>query len=79
MSEIDAEVPLMTQGEWMKGCPEGSEQGFLFQLYTQLSNEACSCPSQCGYSIPRQKSLFFALYVCVLSLQPRNPLATDLA
>jgi hypothetical protein len=57
-------IKLMSQGEWMKGCPEGGEQSFLFGLYHQLSEGVCRCP--CGdYSIPRQKSDFFALYVSV--------------
>ena len=30
-------VKLMTQGQWMKGCPEGGEQSFLFGLYSELS------------------------------------------
>ncbi|CAE6396356.1 unnamed protein product [Rhizoctonia solani] len=55
-------VPLMTQSEWMKGCPEGGEQGFLFQLYNGLSTGSCACPSQCGGSRPRSKKDFFAIY-----------------
>ncbi|KAJ7507770.1 hypothetical protein B0H11DRAFT_1968607 [Mycena galericulata] len=36
-------VKLMTQGEWMKGCPppSGGEQSFLFALYSQLSEGKC--------------------------------------
>lgn len=56
-------VPLMTQGEWMKGCPEGGEQGLLFQLYSKLSGETVPCPSGCGRSIVMDKSLFFAIWV----------------
>ncbi|CAE6447861.1 unnamed protein product [Rhizoctonia solani] len=55
-------VPLMTQSEWMKGCPEGGEQGFLFQLYNGLSTGSCACPSQCGASRERSKQDFFAIY-----------------
>ncbi|KDQ17329.1 hypothetical protein BOTBODRAFT_30149 [Botryobasidium botryosum FD-172 SS1] len=58
---FDAKIPLMTQGEWMKGCPEGGEQGFLFQLYSQLSTEACPCADKCGYEVKREKSMFFAM------------------
>ncbi|KAI9507568.1 hypothetical protein F5148DRAFT_1204007 [Russula earlei] len=43
------------------GCPEGGEQGFLFSLYSQLIEGHCPCPS-CGYSIPRAKSHFFAIF-----------------
>ncbi|KAJ1311203.1 hypothetical protein OPQ81_009704 [Rhizoctonia solani] len=55
-------VPLMTQSEWMKGCPEGGEQAFLFQLYNGLSTGSCACPSQCGASKERSKKDFFAIY-----------------
>ncbi|CAE6409284.1 unnamed protein product [Rhizoctonia solani] len=55
-------VPLMAQSEWMKGCPEGGEQGFLFQLYNGLSTGSCACPSQCGASRERSKKDFFAIY-----------------
>ncbi|KAG8860817.1 hypothetical protein FRB91_000605, partial [Serendipita sp. 411] len=52
----------MTQGEWMRGCPEGGEQGFLFSLYQTLASDPCPCPYQCGTSAIRKKSDFFALY-----------------
>lgn len=55
-------VRLITRGEWMKGCPEGSEQSFLFSLSEELSEGVCTCP-HCGDShVTRQKSDFFALY-----------------
>jgi hypothetical protein len=56
-------VNLLTQGQWMKGCPEGGEQSFLFSLYSQLSSPDCSCPQECGASISRSKGDFFALHV----------------
>ncbi|KAG6896936.1 hypothetical protein C0992_005201, partial [Termitomyces sp. T32_za158] len=55
------QVKLMTQGEWMKGCPEGGEQSFLFSLYSQLTEGECSCP-QCGTAVKRNKYDFFAFY-----------------
>ncbi|KAF8313070.1 hypothetical protein DL93DRAFT_1188221 [Clavulina sp. PMI_390] len=58
----DIKAPLMTQGEWMKGCPEGGEQGLLFQLYSKLSGETLPCPNGCGASIVTDKSLFFAVW-----------------
>jgi hypothetical protein len=62
-------VPIMSQGEWMKGCPEGSEQNFLFSLYHELADGSCSCP--CGeHSIPRKCSDFFALHVSPPSHNP---------
>lgn len=54
-------VKLMTQGEWMKGCPEGNEQAFLFALYDYLCTNSCTCPQACGYKVPRKKSDFFPL------------------
>ncbi|KAG6900953.1 hypothetical protein C0993_004390 [Termitomyces sp. T159_Od127] len=60
------QVKLMTQGEWMKGCPEGGEQSFLFSLYSQLSEGECSCP-QCGAPVKRNKYDFFAFYVSSLA------------
>ncbi|KAF9780320.1 ubiquitin conjugating enzyme family protein [Thelephora terrestris] len=55
----DGPVKLMTQSQWMKGCPEGGEQGFLFSLYNELSHDPCQCPSKCGYSVARTKGDFF--------------------
>jgi hypothetical protein len=56
----------MTQNQWMKGCPEGGEQGFLFSLYSQLVEGNCPCPTGCGYSVTRTKSHFFAIFVSSL-------------
>ncbi|KAI0321805.1 hypothetical protein OF83DRAFT_1097239 [Amylostereum chailletii] len=55
-------VKLMTQSQWMKGCPEGGEQSFLFSLYNHLSQGRCMCPHDCGTSVERRKSDFFAIY-----------------
>ncbi len=57
------QVKLMTQGQWMKGCPEGGEQSFLFSLYRELSEGECPCPDGCGISIPRSKREFFGIFV----------------
>ncbi|KAF8195914.1 hypothetical protein K438DRAFT_1826732 [Mycena galopus ATCC 62051] len=58
------QVKLMTQGEWMKGCPppSGGEQSFLFALYSQLSEGSCVCPHECGSSVLRKKSDFFPIF-----------------
>lgn len=63
LEESGSQITLMTQGEWMKGCPEGGEQGFLFSLYQSLTSGTCSCPYQCGSAIERKKSDMFALHV----------------
>ncbi|CCM03344.1 uncharacterized protein FIBRA_05473 [Fibroporia radiculosa] len=60
--EVKEEVMLMTQGQWMKGCPEGGEQSFLFGLYRELSEGECRCPHGCRASIPRKKQDFFSLF-----------------
>jgi len=59
----DGPVKLMTQSQWMKGCPEGGEQGFLFSLYNELSHDPCQCPNKCGYSVARNKGDFFPALV----------------
>ncbi|KAJ3556879.1 hypothetical protein NM688_g1784 [Phlebia brevispora] len=56
------QVKLMTQGQWMKGCPEGGEQSFLFSLYRELSEGECKCPHGCGTAIARSKRDFFPLF-----------------
>jgi hypothetical protein len=61
--QLKQKVPLMTQGQWMKGCPEGGEQSFLFSLYSQLTEGRVPCPHGCDASVPRKKSDFFAIYV----------------
>ena len=71
MPGVNEKIPLMTQGQWMKGCPEGSEQSFLFSLYRELSEGECRCPHGCGASIPRKKSDFYALFVSVISRTSR--------
>ncbi|KAF9451700.1 hypothetical protein P691DRAFT_327967 [Macrolepiota fuliginosa MF-IS2] len=56
-------LKIMTQGQWMKGCPEGSEQSFLFQLYSQLTDETPQpCPQGCGANYTRSKSDFFGFF-----------------
>ena len=72
--EIKQRVKLMTQGQWMKGCPEGGEQSFLFSLYSELSEGSCVCPHGCGRATVRRKADFFAIYVSVLFLPWLTPL-----
>ncbi|KAF6762638.1 ubiquitin conjugating enzyme family protein [Ephemerocybe angulata] len=55
-------VKLLTQGQWMKGCPEKGEQNFLFGLYSQFTETEFKCPHDCGAVIRRNKGDFFALY-----------------
>jgi len=66
--DVKERVKLMTQGQWMKGCPEGGEQSFLFGLYSQLSEGQCTCPHSCGGSLTRKKSDFFAIFVSAFHL-----------
>ncbi|GBE80076.1 ubiquitin conjugating enzyme family protein [Sparassis latifolia] len=60
--DVNEQATLMNQGQWMKGCPEGGEQSFLFSLYQELSQGECRCPHGCGQSIPRQKRDFFTIF-----------------
>ncbi|KAH7914317.1 hypothetical protein BJ138DRAFT_1144039 [Hygrophoropsis aurantiaca] len=62
LPEDNQQVSLMTQGQWMKGCPEGGEQGFLFGLYSELSQGEFSCTPECGYTVKRKKSDFFPIF-----------------
>lgn len=64
--DVNEEATLMTQGQWMKGCPEGSEQSFLFSLYRELGEGDCRCPHGCGEVIPRRKRDFFPLFVSLV-------------
>ncbi|PPQ63873.1 hypothetical protein CVT24_009499 [Panaeolus cyanescens] len=58
----DETVNLLTQGQWMKGCPEGGEQNHLFGLFSQLTSPTFPCPHKCGGTVPRNKGDFFALH-----------------
>ncbi|KIP10382.1 hypothetical protein PHLGIDRAFT_85130 [Phlebiopsis gigantea 11061_1 CR5-6] len=60
--DVNETAKLMTQGQWMKGCPEGSEQGFLFSEYHELTGGECPCPNGCGTKATRHKRDFFALF-----------------
>ncbi|TCD63872.1 hypothetical protein EIP91_004811 [Steccherinum ochraceum] len=60
--DADEKAKLMTQGQWMKGCPEGGEQSFLFSLYQELTDGTCRCPNGCKTSISRQKRDFFPIF-----------------
>ncbi|EKM80308.1 hypothetical protein AGABI1DRAFT_57960 [Agaricus bisporus var. burnettii JB137-S8] len=60
---FDEGIKIMSQGQWMKGCPEGSEQSFLFQLYSKLTDETPQpCPQGCGATYIRSKSDFFGFF-----------------
>lgn len=62
VASLNLTRPVMTQGEWMKGCPEQGEQSILFQLANMLGAEPCPCPQNCGHSVPRKRADFFTLY-----------------
>ena len=75
--EINQRVKLMTQGQWMKGCPEPGEQNHLFSLYSQLSEGECPCPHGCGAFVKRKKSDFFAVVVRSCPFDTFLPILTD--
>ncbi|KAF5321022.1 hypothetical protein D9619_001097 [Psilocybe cf. subviscida] len=62
VGDDNGKIPIMTQGEWMKGCPEGGEQSHLFGLYSKLSTPTFPCPQDCGGTLKRNKGDFLALY-----------------
>lgn len=66
-------VTLLSQGDFMRGCPETSEQVHLFSLYNKLSEQSRKCPNwqTCGGDIKLQKSDFVAIYVSALG-EPGN-------
>ncbi|KAG2137096.1 hypothetical protein DEU56DRAFT_946556 [Suillus clintonianus] len=69
MPDTNEQLKIMTQGQWMKGCPEGGEQGFLFGLYNELSSGDCPCPQLCGRGIQISKSNFFCYFYFMLYIQ----------
>jgi hypothetical protein len=75
--EAQQPIPLMTQSQWMKGCPEGGEQGFLFSIYNELSQGCCRCPNKCEFSVPRQKSDFFPILVGLSFVSQASRLLTS--
>lgn len=53
---------IMPQSQWMKGCAEGNEQSFLFQIYSRLTDNECACVAdKCNGIIQRQRTDFFAI------------------
>jgi hypothetical protein len=63
---LSAAIPILPQGEFMKGCDEKGEQGFLFQLYSKLTSGSYPCPNGCGSTFTRKNYDFFAIYVSYL-------------
>ncbi|EIW71417.1 hypothetical protein TREMEDRAFT_27247 [Tremella mesenterica DSM 1558] len=57
-----AKLPILSRGEWMSGCPEGSEQSFLFQLYHGLQEPVVTCASCKQHSFTRSGDDFFACF-----------------
>lgn len=53
---------VMSRGDFMRGCPEASEQSHLFSLYNKASEPSRKC-GQCGTNIPITKADFLAIFV----------------
>nr|XP_019043448.1 ubiquitin-conjugating enzyme family protein [Kwoniella bestiolae CBS 10118]OCF22378.1 ubiquitin-conjugating enzyme family protein [Kwoniella bestiolae CBS 10118] len=53
-------VKILGRGEWMSGCPEGSD--FLFQLYSILAEGYMACSGGCGHQFKRKQEDFFVLF-----------------
>ena len=52
--DANEQAKLMTQGQWMKGCPEGSEQGLFFSEYHELTEGECSSAGGQGQGVLRE-------------------------
>ncbi|KAJ7283680.1 ubiquitin conjugating enzyme family protein [Mycena rebaudengoi] len=63
LPEINENAKIMSQDDWMKGCPppSGGEQSHLLQLYIKLSEGECECPQKCGLSVLRKQQDFFVI------------------
>ena len=66
LSGYTTPLRILTQGQWMKGCPEAGEQNFLFSQYHELTGGECLCPHGCGTKVARQKRDFFAVFVSIM-------------
>nr|XP_019009265.1 uncharacterized protein I206_05913 [Kwoniella pini CBS 10737]OCF48046.1 hypothetical protein I206_05913 [Kwoniella pini CBS 10737] len=58
----DEHVKVLRRAAWMSGCPEGSEQSFLFQLYSTLAEGSMPCSAGCGHQFSRHEKDFFLLF-----------------
>ncbi|EGG03790.1 uncharacterized protein MELLADRAFT_65352 [Melampsora larici-populina 98AG31] len=62
INQVREPAIIMPQSQWMKGCAEGNEQSFLFQIYSRLTDTECSCVAdKCNGIIQRQRTDFFAI------------------
>ncbi|KAG8862328.1 hypothetical protein FRB96_001907 [Tulasnella sp. 330] len=63
-SGTKAKLPILSQADFMRGCPEASEQSYLFSLYHKLSEPKRRCPNwqNCGGEVKTTKSEFLAIY-----------------
>ncbi|KAH9819746.1 hypothetical protein DFH28DRAFT_886164 [Melampsora americana] len=62
INQISRPAIIMPQSQWMKGCAEGNEQSFLFQIYSRLTDTKCACVAEkCDGVIQRQRTNFFAI------------------
>ncbi|KAG9038360.1 hypothetical protein FRB95_001772 [Tulasnella sp. JGI-2019a] len=57
-------LPILSQADFMRGCPEASEQSYLFSLYNKLSEPSRKCPNwqNCGGEVKTAKSEFLTIY-----------------
>lgn len=60
-------LPILSRGDWMRGCPEASEQTHLFSLYNKASEPSRKC-NACSTLIPISKGDLLTIYVRTLPL-----------
>ncbi|KAG9045669.1 hypothetical protein FS837_005881 [Tulasnella sp. UAMH 9824] len=59
---LGQKLPILTRGDWMRGCPEASEQTHLFSLYNKASEPSRKC-NACNTVIPIKKADLLTVYV----------------
>ncbi|KIO34017.1 hypothetical protein M407DRAFT_17275 [Tulasnella calospora MUT 4182] len=58
---LGQKLPILTRGDWMRGCPEASEQTHLFSLYNKASEPSRKC-NACNTVIPISKADLLTIY-----------------
>lgn len=66
---LGQKLPILTRGDWMRGCPEASEQTHLFSLYNKASEPSRKC-NACNTVIPISKADLLTIYVSTLLAFP---------
>ncbi|KAG8983238.1 hypothetical protein FRB90_006206, partial [Tulasnella sp. 427] len=54
-------LPILSRGDWMRGCPEASEQTHLFSLYNKASEPSRKCHA-CNTVVPISKGDLLTIF-----------------